>query len=172
MRFVEGCDFQEFSSYLAKIGQYVAKGELEKLKAYLDSKLFNLIVWRCNDEIIGHAIWHKTNTEEHRKGDPRDKEDREILQRFLGRKKDFVELHEVWLTKEHRGKGYGKQFFDFFEEYIRNKGYESIIYYAFDPAAITICRQRGYQEAYGVKESGPYGEPETCYVFYMKLLKD
>lgn len=172
MKFVEGCEFEELSRYLAKIGQYTAKGELERLKAFIDSNLFNLIVFRENDEIIGHAIWHETNTEEHRKGDPRDKEDREILLGFFGGKKDFVELHELWVTGEHRGKGYGKRFFDFFEEHIRNKGYDSIIYYAFDPAAIAICRQRGYKEAYGINEAGPYGEPETCYAFCLQLRKN
>jgi len=169
MRFVEGCKFEEFSAYLAKLGLYSGKGELERLKGHLDKKHFNLIVFRENDEIIGHAIWHETNTEEHRKGDARDKEDKEILQRFFGGKKDFIELHELWLTKEHRGKGYGKRFFDFFEDYMRNKGYDSIIYYAFDPAAVAICRQRGYKEAYGVKEAGPYGNIETMYVFYLRL---
>jgi GNAT superfamily N-acetyltransferase len=169
MRFVEGCNFKEFSSYLAKIGQYSGKGEFERLKGFIDSGNFNLIVFRENDETIGHAIWHETNTEEHRKGDPREKEDRDILLGFFGGRKDFVELHELWLTKEHRGKGCGKLFFDFFEEYTRNKGYDSIVFYAFDPAAIAICRQRGYREAYGVKESGPYGEAETCYVFCLKL---
>ena len=172
MRFVVGCNFEEFSKYLAKIGQYVAKGELEKLRAFIDSGLLNLIVFREKNEIIGHAIWHETNTEEHRKGDPREKEDKEILQGFFRGKKDFVELHELWLTKENRGKGYGKRFFDFFEGYIRKKGYDSIIYYAFDPAAIAICRQRGYKEAYGVEEAGPYGELETCYVFYLQLQKN
>jgi len=105
MRFVESCDFEEFSRYLAKIGQYVADGELEKLRAFINSNLLNLIVFREKDEIIGHAIWHETNTEEHRKGDPRDKKDKEILLGFFGEKKKFVELHELWLTKEHRGKG-------------------------------------------------------------------
>jgi len=172
MKFVIGCDFQEFVRYLAKIGQYTAQGELEKLKSFLDSNLFSLIVFRENDEIIGHAIWHETNTEEHRKGDPRDKEDKEILYGFLGQKKEFVELHELWLTKEQRGKGYGKQFFDFFERHIRDKGYDSLVFYAFDPAAIAICRKRGYREAYGITEPGPYGEIETCYVFYLQLRKN
>jgi len=172
MKFVVGCDFREFAKYLARIGQYVASGELEKLKAYLDSGLFNLIVFRENDNIIGHAIWHETSTEEHRKGDPRDKEDKEILYRFLGQKRDFVELDGLWLTKEHRGKGYGKRFFDFFEKYIRDKGYDSLVFYAFHPAAIAICRQRGYKEAYGINEAGPYGEPETCYVFFLRLRKN
>ena len=171
MRFVIGCDFEEFSKYLAKIGQYAAEGQLKKLKAYIDGNLFNLIVIRENDEIIGHAIWHETDTEEHREGDPRDKEDKEILLGFFGGKKDFVELHELWLTKEHREKGYGERFFDFFEEYIQNKGYDSIVFYAFHPAAIHICRKRGYKEAYGLKEAGPYGEIETCYAFCLQLQK-
>jgi len=172
MRFVEGCDFQEFSRYLAKLGQYTAEGELDRLRNSLESGRLNLIVFRDNDEIIGHAIWHETSTEEHRKGDPREKEDREILQRFMGKGKGFIELHELWLTKEHRGKGYGKQFFDFFEAYIRSKGYDSLVYYAFDPTAVAICRKRGYKEAYGIKEAGPYGKIETMYVFYLKLRKN
>lgn len=172
MRFVVGCNFEEFSKYLRKIGQYRAEGELVKLEAFINNRLFNLIVFRESDEVIGHAIWHETNTEEHRRGDPRDKNDREILLKFFGGKKAFVELHELWLTKEHRGKGYGKLFFDFFEDYIRNKGYDSLVYYAFDPAAISICRQRGYKEDYGVTEAGPYGEIETCYVFYLQLRKN
>jgi GNAT superfamily N-acetyltransferase len=107
-----------------------------------------LIVWRENNEIIGHVIWHESNTEEHRKGDPRDKEDKEILERLLGEKKSFVELHEIWLTKEHRGKGYGKQFFEFFEEFIKHRGYDSIVYYANHPAAIAICRQLFAEKEY------------------------
>jgi len=172
MRFVEGCDFQEFSRYLARIGQYTVEGELDKLRNSLESGMLNLIVFRENDEIIGHALWHETNTEEHRKGDPREKDDREILQGFMGKGKDFIELHELWLTEEHRGKGYGKQFFDFFEDYIRRKGYDSLVYDAFDPAAVAICRKRGYKEAYGIKEAGPYGNIETMYVFYLKLKKN
>ena len=172
MKFVVGCDFGEFSRYLAGIRQYTAEGELDRLRSSLESGRFNLIVFRENDEIIGHAIWHETNTEEHRKGDPRDKEDREILRGFLGQGKDFVELHELWLKTEHRGKGYGKRFFDFFEKYIHSKGYDSLVFYAFDPAAIAICRQRGYKEAYGLKEAGPYGKIETMYVFYLRLRKN
>lgn len=169
VRFIEGCNFEEFKAYLAKIGQYTKRGELEKLKGYLDSNHFNLIVFRKNDKVIGQAIWRESNTEEHRKGDLRDKEDKEILHRFFGGKKDFVELHELWLTTEHRGKGYGKQFFNFFEDYMQSKGYDSIIFYAFDPAAVAICRKRGYREAYGVKEAGPYGNIETMYVFHLQL---
>jgi len=100
------------------------------------------------------------------------KEDKEILQGFMGKEKDFIELHELWLTEQHRGKGYGKQFFDFFEDYIRSKGYDSLVYYAFDPAAVAICRKRGYKEAYGLKEAGPYGKIETMYVFYLRLNKN
>ena len=168
MKFVVGCDFDEFKRYLRRIGLYKKEGELEKLETLLMNKLLNLIVWRENDEIIGHAIWHETNTEEHRKGDPRDKEDREILEKLLGGKKDFVELHEVWLTKEQRGKGYGKKFFEFFEQFMRNKGYESIIYYAYHSAAIAICRQREYQ-AYGIEETGPDEETQIAYVFHLSL---
>jgi hypothetical protein len=54
---------------------------------------------------------------------------------------------------------------------MKDKGYESIIYYAYHPAAIAICRQRGYREAYGIEEVGPKGEVETSYVFYLPLKK-
>lgn len=164
MKFVVGCDLEEFKEYYKRNG-YAGEqgtGELgvteEKIVTQDPS---HLIVWRGNNKIIGHAIWHETNTEEHRKGDPRDKEDREILECFLGGKKDFVELHEVWLMKEYRGRGYGKKFFDFFEEFIGKSGFHSIVYYAFHPAAIAICRQRGYKEDYLT------GEAE--YVFYLPL---
>lgn len=157
MIFVEGCDFEEFCRYLARIKLYTAEGELEELKTKIDRRLFNLIVWRGDSEIFGHAIWHETNTEEHRNGDPRDKEDRKALNRFFGGKKDFVELHEVWLKEEHRRKGYGKQFFEFFEQFMMDKGYDSIIYYAHHAAALTICRKRGYKEDYlpKMKENTP-----------------
>ena len=162
----------EFSRYLVKLGLYKGKGELDGLRNCLESGRFDLIVFRENGEIIGHAVWHETNTEEHRKGDPREKEDKEIMQGFMGKEKDFIELHELWLTEEHRGKGYGKRFFDFFEEYMRRKGYDSLVYHAFDPAAVAICRKRGYKEAYGLKEAGPYGKIETMYVFYLRLRKN
>jgi hypothetical protein len=41
---------------------------------------------------------------------PRDKEDTQALKKLLGGKKDFVELHEIWLIKEYRGRGYGEMF--------------------------------------------------------------
>ena len=172
MKFVDGCDFSEFSRYLAKLRQYTGIGELYQLKRNLDSGLFHLIVFRENDKIIGHAIWHETTTVEHRKGLPRDKIDRQILEGFIGKNRSFVELHELWLLTRHRGKGYGKQFFNYFEPYVRNKGYEEIVFYAFNPAAVGLCRKRGYKEAYGVKEAGPYGKYDADYVFYLRLKKD
>ena len=124
----------------------------------------HLIIWRKTDQILGHAIWHESNTEEHPNGVPRDKTDAELLEKLLGGKKEFVELHELWLKIKHRGKGYGKQFFEFFEEFIANKGYKSIIYYTDNPAAIALCRQRGYKEVYGVKV-----EERTFNVFCLSL---
>jgi GNAT superfamily N-acetyltransferase len=119
-------------------------------------------VWRQNNEIIGDAIWHETSTDEHREGDPRDREDREILRKLCGGKKDnIVELHEIWLIKKYRGKGYGKRFFEFFEVFIGRKGYDSFVYYADHPAALAICRKRGYKEDY-LKSEGEY-------VFYIQL---
>jgi GNAT superfamily N-acetyltransferase len=85
----------------------------------------------------------------------------EILEKLAGGQKDCVELHEVWLTKKHRGKGYGKKFFEFFEEFMRSKNYDSVVYYADHPAAIAICRRQGYKEK--------YWKEKNWHVFYLQL---
>jgi GNAT superfamily N-acetyltransferase len=106
-----------------------------------------LWVMLCGDEVVGHAVWHETSTEEHHRGDPRDKDDRTNLRKlFDGRRENLVELHEVWLRTEHRGKGFGKQFFTFFEKFIHSRGFAGIVYYTENPAGIALCRQRGYRE--------------------------
>ncbi len=161
MKFAVGCDLEEFKRYYRRNGY--EDGDLEHLIKKVIKDSSQLIVWRKNNKIVGHAVWHETNTREHRKGDPRDKEDTEALEKLLEGKKDFVELHEIWLMKEYRGKGYGRRFFDFFEQYIRSKGYDSIVYYADHPAAIAICRQREYKEDY-LKNIGEY-------VFYCPLME-
>jgi GNAT superfamily N-acetyltransferase len=136
MRLVVGCDLEEFKRYYKKLALdkewHGTFGFSEELDTRWDKVLAKspsrLIVWREDDEIIGHAIWHETSTEEHRKGDSKDKEDTVILRRLLGGRRDnVVELHEIWLRKKYRGNGYGKRFFEFFEEFIRNKGYDAII---------------------------------------------
>lgn len=159
MRLVVGCDLEEFKNYYKTM-----RGNLDPTEEKLITKdPSHLIVWRENNEIIGHAIWHETSTKEHRRGLPRDKEDRQILEKLLEGKKEFIELHEIWLKKEYRGRGFGKRFFEFFEEFIRNRGHDSIVYYADHPAAIAICRQRGYKE--------DYLKGKAWYVFYLSLKK-
>jgi ribosomal protein S18 acetylase RimI-like enzyme len=124
-----------------------------------------LIVWRENGKIVGHAVWNESNTEEHRKGgSPRDKEDREALEKLLGGKKNFVELHEWWLIEKYSGKGYGNEFLDFFEAYLRSKECVDLVFYADHPAALAAFRKHGYKEggcSVGSKE----------YVFYHSLEK-
>jgi GNAT superfamily N-acetyltransferase len=172
MRFVEGCDFEELSAHLDKMRWYRSDEDRKQLKEKLDAGFFNLIAWRESNEVVGHAIWHETSTGEDRKGDPRDREDRETLERLSGgRQENLVELHGVGLMKGHRGKGYGRRFFEFFEKLVSDKGYSGIVYYAFDPAAIAICRERGYREEYGLVEAGPEGEVHICYTFYLALKK-
>jgi GNAT superfamily N-acetyltransferase len=156
LRFVVGCDLDEFKEYYRRSGFAGEQGTGEL--GITEEKIVtqdpaHLIVWRENGEIIGDAIWHETSTDEHRRGDPRDREDSEILRKLYGGKKDnIVELHEIWLMKEYRGKGYGKRFFEFFEEFIRKKGYDSFVYYTNHPAALAICRRRGCKESYLEKE--------------------
>jgi len=166
MKIRVGCDFNEFKQYYEGILDKLGKTEEFLVK----QNPSHLIVWREKNQIIGHALWHESSTEEHRIGTPpRDKEDKEFLEKLLGGKTDFVELHEASLTKEHRGKGYGKAFFAFFEKFMKEKGYENIIYYAYNPAAIAICRNRKYREACWFEMKGQEGNIETTHVFHISL---
>ena len=175
MRFDVGCDLSEFRRYYRNSGIYeylksvgLTDGYDENLDYMMNVVIKDpsqLIVWRQNKKIVGHAVWHESNTEEHRKGDPREKEDTKALRKLLGGKKNFVELHEIWLTEGYRGKGYGDMFHDFFEELMKAKGYSDIVFYAYHPAAVAICHKHGYKEAgylKGLKE----------YVFYLPLKKN
>jgi GNAT superfamily N-acetyltransferase len=161
MELVVGYDLEEFKRYYRKLaedgewrGTFGWSEELgESWERVLAENPSLLIVMKEDDEIIGHIIWHESNTEEHRKGEPRSKEDKEILRRLLGGKKDLVELHEIWLRQAYRGKGYGKEFFEFFEDFIKSRGCDAIVYYADHPAAIAICRKRGYKEGF-LREEG------------------
>jgi hypothetical protein len=51
--FVEGCDFEEFNKYLAKLGQYTAVGELERLKRSLERVLRSL---SCFVRMVGWLV--------------------------------------------------------------------------------------------------------------------
>ena len=81
------------------------------------------------------------------------------------KKKNFVELHEIWLIKEYRGKGYGDMFHAFFEKSMKKKGYSDIVFYADHPAAVAICRKHGYEE-------GGYLKNLKEYVFHLSLKKN
>jgi len=173
MKFIVGCNLEEFEKYyktLDDLHNYFKTigltdvtfgeiGDIEKLLIKSDPS--HLIVWKQNNEIIGHTIWHESNTDEHRKGAPRDKKDKQMLRRLIGTKKDFIELHEIWLKTKHRGNGHGKKFFQFFENFIKKRGYNSIIYYTDNPTAIAICRKRGYRE--------DFLKTENWHVFYLNL---
>ena len=169
MRLEVGCELEEFKMYYRKLAEdrewQGTFGFTEELGTSWERVLVEnpslLIVVRENDEIVGHLIWHESSTDEHRKGDPRDEEDTQILNMRAGGKKDLVELHEVWLRQKYRGKGYGKQLFEFFEDFLKKKGYDSFVYYADHPAAIAICRKRGCKE--------DFMEKEKWHVFYLSL---
>jgi len=164
VRFEIGCDLEEFKEYYRRNG-FAGEQGTEELgiteEKIVTQNPAHLIVMRKNDEIIGHLIWHESSTDEHRKDDPRDDEDKQILNKLAGGKEDLVELHEVWLKRKYRGKGYGEQLFEFIENFLRKRGYSSFVYYADHPAAIAICRKRGYKEA--------FMEKEKWHVFYHSL---
>ena len=165
IEFMQGCEIEELEEYFNRIG--VALGEIER--RLIKEKSERLIVWRENGVIIGHSIWHSSNTRFHPDGEPREEDDRDILENVLEVRGDFIELHEIWLSNMARGKGYGKQFFDFFEDMVKQKGYRSIVYYADHPAALSICRSRGYREAHGVELDGITGQRSTFYVLSLTL---
>ena len=165
MRFEVGCDPQskEFKEYWSRNGySQESKGFnhnklLEMLVDVVKENFSQLIVWRENGKIVGHAVWHESNVEEHRKGGyPRDEEAREALEKLLGKKKDFVELHEWWLIEKYRGKNYGNEFLDFFEAHMKSKGYTDLVFYADHPAALAAFRKRGYIEGGYLAESREY----------------
>jgi RimJ/RimL family protein N-acetyltransferase len=159
LRFDVGCNAKEFREYWSRNGY---NGNLDHLMNVVVKDKSQLIVWRENDKIVGHAVWHESNTEEHRKGVPRDKEDREALERLLGSKKDFVELHEWWLIEKYRGKGYANEFLDFFEAHMKSKGHVNLVFYADHPAALAAFRKHRYKE-------GGYLLGSKEYVFYHSL---
>jgi GNAT superfamily N-acetyltransferase len=174
MRFVVGCDLEEFKRYYrsAALHNYfkavgitdVVYGELGPTEERIIKKdPSHLIVWREDDKIVGDAIWHEESVDEFTKY-PQDKEVAEVLERLLGGKREFVELHEVWLEEKYRGKGYGKMFFEFFEAFARKRGFASIVFYTGDPAAMAICRKRGYKE-----DCLSFPEKEKWHVFCLSL---
>ena len=174
MKFETGCDQNEFRMYHKTSGVHdflksvgVTDGYDENLDYMMNVVIKDpsqLIVWREGNKIVGHAVWHESNTEEHRKDDPRRKEDREALRKLLGGKKNFVELHEIWLTEKHRRRGYGELFHSFFEKLMKEKGYSDIIFYAHHPAALAICHRHGYEE-------GGYLKGLKEYVFHLSVEK-
>jgi GNAT superfamily N-acetyltransferase len=173
VRFDVGCDLDEFRRYQRNSGIHeylkwvgvtdVVYGELGPIEeAHIERDPSHLIVWREDSEIIGHVIWHEERVDGFRL--PGDEEVRTVLERLLGGKEEFIELHEVWLEKKYRGKGYGKKFFEFFENFTKQRGSDSIVYYSGNPAAIEICRKRGYKE-----DVLSYPEKERWHVFYLSL---
>jgi GNAT superfamily N-acetyltransferase len=150
MKINVGCNLRKFKEYYKTCG----RGEMgETEETIIKENSSHCIVCIEDQEILGHIIWHECTTVDHRKGDPRDKADREVLESLFGKNKQLVELHEVWLKEEYRGKGIGWEIFEFIEEFLLKKGFQNIVYYADHPAALTICRRQGYKEAFYEEEN-------------------
>ncbi|MFX1323841.1 MAG: GNAT family N-acetyltransferase [Promethearchaeota archaeon] len=151
MEFIIGFDFQEFGYTLDEFRkEFIITSDISDNaeEDLIKDNPCHLMAFRENQKILGWAIWHESSTTEHGKGYPRDEKDRKILERLTNGERDVIELHELWLKKKYRGKGYGEQFFEFFENFVRERGYKIIVYYADDPAAITLCRRHGYREEF------------------------
>jgi len=116
--------------------------------------------------VVGTAIWHESNTDEHRKGDPKHEEDREALLRRLVRSGILLGGVRFGFWKSIEKKVMARCFFELFEEYMRSKGYERIVFYANHPATLAICRKRGYKKGGCIDIEG-----EVEYVFYLPLRK-
>ncbi|MFX1277715.1 MAG: GNAT family N-acetyltransferase [Promethearchaeota archaeon] len=153
MDFIVGYNLQAFSYDLNKFRKdYILSSNISELDTtevdLIKENPSHLIAWKENQKIVGWVIWHESSTREHRKGLSREKSDIIILESLFGGKRDIIELHELWLKKEYRGRGYGKQFFKFFEDFVLGISYDSIVYYTDDPAAIGLCRKFGYKETF------------------------
>ena len=172
-----GYDLEKFKEYyeiLDDLYEYYKKigsvhsdifelGEAERRHIERDNK--HLIIWTDKGEIVGHNIWHETSTEEMTSGDSRVDDDRETLRKlFGGITENLVELHELWLRTEHRGNGYGSQFFDFFEDYVSRNGFDGIVHYTDHPSVIALCRKRGYKEG--------FLEDSSWFVFALQITID
>jgi GNAT superfamily N-acetyltransferase len=165
VEFIPGGSVEELRKHLVSLGLRLGETE-ERL---ITERPERLILWRDNGVLVGHAIWHVSNTKSHPDGSPRESEDRRILEEELKVEGDFVELHEIWLSDDHRGMGYGFKFFEYFENMMKGMGYHAIVYYADHPAALSICMRRGYRYAYGVELDGITGERARYYVLAKEL---
>lgn len=129
LRFIHGFELNRFKEYYRDI-----VGELGETEHKLVSEdPDQLIVWLEGDEIVGHAMWHTSNTAAHPSGELREDEDRRILEEALRVKGVFVELHEVWLRETSRGRGHGSAFFAYFKSMAKSRGFRQIVYYAATP---------------------------------------
>lgn len=158
-------DIEELRAHLEGLG--LSLGETEKNLVLKNPD--QLIMWRDKGNLVGHAIWHPSNTRVHPDGEEREADDRLILETQLNVKGDFIELHQIWLDDNYRGRGYGSAFFDYFEEMVKRKGYKSIVYYADHPVARSICKKRGYLEAETIELDGITGEGGVYYILAKEL---
>ena len=165
VEFSHGGDIEELREHLKTLGLTLGLTEERLIRESPE----RLILWREQGALVGHTIWHASNTKVHPDGEEREAEDRRILEKELHVVGDFIELHEIWLSDDNRGKGYGTKFFDYFEDMVKRKGFNAIVYYADHPAAMFICRKRGYREHYGLELDGITGEGITCYTFAKEL---
>ena len=163
--FSHGGDVEELRSHLEELGLTLGPTEERLIVENPD----RLIMWRDEGALVGHTIWHASNTRVHPDGEPREADDRRILEESLNVVGDFIELHEIWLSDDYRGRGYGSSFFDYFEDMVKRKGFKYIVYYADHPAARSICRKRGYIEAETIELDGITGERGLYYVLAKEL---
>ena len=155
MEFIVGYDYKKNDISFSELRkEYIEEVDNigEEDEENLKDDPSHLIVMLEKKEIIGWAIWHESNTREHQPGYPRDTEDAKILEDLANGSYEVIELHELWLKKHHRRKGYGERFFDFFEKFVLERGYDKIVYYAYNDSAINLCRKRGYKERFYEEE--------------------
>jgi hypothetical protein len=74
--FSSGGDIEKLTTHLKSIGLKLGQTE-RRLIAETPERL---ILWYYSDRIVGYAIWHSSNTKIHPDGEPRDPEDKKILE--------------------------------------------------------------------------------------------
>ena len=84
MEFIVSYDLIEFEKYYKTFWESIPNREQPNLDKFERDIIIDnpshLIVWMEGKKIIGHAIWHETYTDRHSEEDPRDDDDRKILE--------------------------------------------------------------------------------------------
>ncbi len=104
----------------------------------------HLMICRGKD-VIGHVIWGGAGIDD---AGRRLSEDgrREVLAMLPDDRKGYLELREIWLRSEYRGRDYELKILRLFEDFARGRGHAAIVAMPRDGATVSLLRNAGYEE--------------------------